>query len=364
MTVGTAPVVAVVASEEALTGSVLMWFFVAALALIALNAFYVAYEFAILAARRSTFESSPVAGTRTGRAALAAMSDLSMQLAGAQLGITMASLALGYVGEPAFESVIESVLGEALGPDVTRAIAIVLSLSIVVFLHLVLGEMVPKNIALAAPDSTMRWLALPYRLYLALFRPLIVMLNGMANAGCRLVGVEPRNELVAVHSAAELAAIVVHSGAEGAIGAEDAELLSGALDFAQRPVGEVATPIDEVPTLRLGATVAQAERVVASSGQERIPIAQPGQRYPFVGYVHARDLLGVAPELRSAPLATDLVRSMAIVEDGRSLVEVLRTLRRVRRQMALVVDRGGDAVGIISVEEVIRALIRPATATG
>ena len=348
------------ASEEALSGSSLGWFFVAALVLIALNAFYVAYEFAILAAKRSTFESRRYADSRTGRAALSAMSDLSMQLAGAQLGITMASLALGYVGEPAFEAVIESILGTSLGPEVTRGISIVVSLSIVVFLHLVFGEMVPKNIALAAPDATMRWLAVPYRIYLIVFRPFVVLLNGLANAGVRLVGVEPRNELVAVHSASELAAIVHYSSEGGSIGADDAQLLTGALDFAQRPVGEVATPLEDWATLRLGATVAQAERVVASSHQERIPIAVPDE---FIGYVHARDLLGVEPEGRGAPIPTDLVRKMAIVGHDEPLVEVLRTLRRVRRQMALVVDDQREAMGIISVERVIRSLLRPAAAT-
>ncbi len=349
--------------EAAASGSTIAWFLVAAAVLIALNAFYVAYEFAILAAKRSTFESSRHADTRTSRAVLGAMSDLSMQLAGAQLGITMASLALGYVGEPAFEVLIERVLGTTLAPELTTGIAIVLSLAIVVFLHLVLGEMVPKNIALAAPDSTMRWLVMPYRFYLMLFRPFVVALNAIANAGVRLFGVEPRNELVAVHSASELAAIVNHSSEEGVIEADDAQLLTGALEFAQRSVGEVATPLDEFPTLRLGSTVAQAERVIASSGQERIPIARSsGEHLPFIGYVHARDLLGISTGRRSSPIPTDLVRNMAVVREDRSLVEVLRTLRRVRRQLALVMGENNEAVGIISVEDVVRALIKPTDA--
>lgn len=360
-----------VASEEAsLSGSRVAWMFLAAAVLIALNAFYVAYEFAILAARRSTFESPRYAGTRTAKSVLAAMSDLSMQLAGAQLGITMASLALGYVAEPAFEVVIESVLGTTFSPEVTRVIGIAVSLSIVVFLHLVVGEMVPKNIALAAPDSTMRWLAVPYRLYLVLFRPFVVMLNAMANAGVRLFGVEPRDELVAVHTVSELQAIVSLSGEEGAIEADDALLLTGALGFAQRPVAEIAAPPSEWPCLQLGATVAQAERIVASSGRERVPIVQPGRSghaeagdpsSRFIGYVHARDLLGVDGAEHSSPLPTDLVRAMLIVEADQSLAEVLRRLRRAGLQLALVENEAGEAIGIVSVEGLVRALLEAPT---
>jgi CBS domain containing-hemolysin-like protein len=347
------------AAEEALSGTTLAWFFAAAVVLIVLNGFYVAYEFAILAAKRSTFESPPMAARPTSRAALASMSDLTMQLAGAQLGITMASLALGYVGEPAFAALIEAAIGSSLSPEVTHGTGIVVSLTVVVFLHLVIGEMAPKNIALAAPDATLRWLVVPYRAYLALVRPFVVLLNGMANAGCRLVGVQPRNELVAVHSAAELAAIVSHAGEGGSIKADSAELLSGALDFARRAVGDLATPIDELATLRLGSTVAQAERVVASSGQERVPIAGPDQRLRLIGYVHARDLVSVDASRRQLPLPPDLVRQMAVVRSDRSLIEVLRALRRVRRQLALVVT-DGEPVGLVSVEDLIRALIEPA----
>ncbi|MCP3987673.1 MAG: HlyC/CorC family transporter, partial [Actinomycetia bacterium] len=335
--------------------------FVASGMLIGLNGVYVAYEFAILAAKRSTFSAPTEIKKRTSVAALASMSDLSMQLAGAQLGITMASLALGFVGEPAFEAVISRALGSAFSEEMTHVVGIVGSLSIVVFLHLVLGEMVPKNIALATPDTTLRWLVLPYRAFLWLFRPFIRLLNGMANAGCRLVGVEPRDELVTVHSASELAAIVTHSRAEGTIEDEDADLLSGALHFAQRQVGEVATPLSELITMRLGATAAQAERVVTTSGRERIPIYGPEADGTLAGYVHARDLFRLDPDQRLSPIPADMIRSMAIVSQDQPLIEVLRTLRRVRRQLAVVVD-GDEAVGIISVEDLVKALMEPTPA--
>ena len=140
------------AAAEHLPASTVAWYFAAAVVLIALNGLFVAYEFAILAAKRSTFESSRRAGRRSSKGALASMSDLSMQLAGAQLGITMASLGLGYVAEPAFESVVARILGGVLSEQVLHAVGLGVSLAVVVFLHLVLGEMVPKNLALAAPE--------------------------------------------------------------------------------------------------------------------------------------------------------------------------------------------------------------------
>jgi CBS domain containing-hemolysin-like protein len=348
----------ILAAEPHVSGRSLGWYFAAAVVLILLNGLFVAFEFAILAARRSTFESPRTASKRSSRAALDSMSDLSMQLAGAQLGITMASLGLGSVAEPALESLFARALGGVLSESMLHAVGFAGSLAIVVFLHLVLGEMVPKNLALAAPDETTRLLILPYRAYLAVVRPLVRLLNALAGAGCRLVGVEPRDELVAVHSASELAAIVSHSSEEGAIDAGDAQLLSGALSFALRPVGEVAVPLHSMATLKLGSTAFQAERVVAASGQERIPIVGNDHPVRVIGYVHARDLLSIPSDRRLAPLPAALIRSMAIVRKERSLIEVLRALRRVQRQMAVVVA-DGEPIAIVSVEDVVRALMSP-----
>ena len=173
------------------------------LGLIVLNGFYVAYEFAVLAARRATFEDDGRA-SRIDAAARASLSDVSMQLAGAQLGITIASLALGRISEPALEVLIELVLGESVSPETARLIGVSVSLGVFTVLHLIFGEMVPKNIALAAPDATLRWLVIPYRFYLFLFRPVVRLLNGMANVSSRAVGIQPRDELKSVHTASEL----------------------------------------------------------------------------------------------------------------------------------------------------------------
>ena len=342
-----------------MSGPQLTWYLVAAALLIVTNGTFVAFEFAILSAHRSTFESHRMAHRRTSRAALASMSDLSTQLAGAQLGVTMASLGLGFVGEPAVEHLVDTLIGGVLPEGARHAVGVVAALALVAFLHLVLGEMVPKSLALAAPDAVLRMLVLPYRAFLGLFRPVIRALNTLAFAGCRLLGVEPRRELVAVHSASELAAIVNTSSEEGVIEADDAQLLSGALAFALRPVGQIATPLAQLSTVRFGATAAQVERVVAASGQERVPIRGVEPQRPVIGYVHARDLLSIPARERLAPLTGELIRSMAIVRAERSLIEVLRTLRRVQRQMAVVTGDDGALVGVVSMEDVVRALMAP-----
>lgn len=331
---------------------------VASVALIVLNGFYVAYEFAVLSAKRSRFEDDRPSSI----AARASLSDVSMQLAGAQLGITIASLALGRISEPALEGVIEFALGETVSPDVARAIGITTSLAVFTFLHLVFGEMVPKNLALTEPDATLRWLVIPYRMYLLLFRPVVRMLNGLANLCSRAVGIQPRDELRSVHTASELAAIVAHSTEGGAIDADDAEMLQGVLEFAQRPVREIATPLPDHPSVNLGATVGQIERVVSSTGHGRILVLDPGRGAAPVGYVHVRDLLEFDAGQRAAPLPSTHVRNMAVVQADRSLVEVLLQLRALKRHLAVVQAVEGP-IGIVSQEQVVRAIIQP-TDTG
>jgi CBS domain containing-hemolysin-like protein len=331
------------------------WSLAAAVILIIANGFFVAYEFAMIAAKRSAFEAGAEEGRRISRAAVDAMSDLSMQLAGAQLGITMATLALGYVGEPVLAAVFENVLDGRLSEDVTRVASFIVALFVVSFLHLVVGEMVPKNIAIAAPEPTVRWLVLPAKIYVGLFRPVILLLNTLANAGCRLVGVEPRDELTSSHSAAELASIFHLSFEGGGIESDSADRLRGALDFAERTVGDAARSIDETPTIRRGDTFAVAERVVAEHGVNRLPVRSITRGVTrIVGYVHAKDLL-VPADQRQQPVPDALRRDMVIVRPDITLVQVLRMLKQQRLQMALVTESSGP-IGVISMEEVIEAL--------
>lgn len=331
-----------------------------AVGLLLINAVFVAYEFAVIAARRATIEAAAGEGRATAQAALDSFRDLSVQLAGAQLGITMASLGLGWVAEPAVASIFETLVGDTLPHDASRVLSFAVALALVVFLHLVIGEMVPKNIAIARPELTLRFLVLPYRAYLAVVRPVVRLLNALANVGCRLVGVEPRDEIVAAHSAAELAAIVTHASEEGAIEADSAALMRSALDFAERPVGEIARGFDELTMIRFGATAAQAEHAVGVSGQNRIPILRFGDPSGgFMGYVHVKDLLPIEGAGRFDHVPKSLIREMASVEINDPLIGALRKLRGLNQQLA-VVSCGPEPVGFVSVEEIIGALVQGA----
>lgn len=344
-------------SSHQLSGSTLVFSLLAAVALILVNGFFVAYEFAIMAAKRSVFEARAEKGGKIANSALASLSDLTTQLAGAQLGITVASLALGYVGEPAVASVLEGLLDRALSEGATRVIGFAIALTIVAFLHLVVGELIPKNLAIAAPETMTSWLVLPYRAYLAAVRPFVRFLNWLANVSCRLMGVEPRDELTTSHSVAELASIVANAFEEGALEGESAELLHDALGFAQRPVSEVATPIADLATVRFGATPAQAERVIVASRQTRLPIAAAARgELRLVGYLHAKDLLAIEPSERFTPIPASYHRPMVVVRADRPVIDVLRTMRRLRRQLAVVIG-DGEPIGVVSVEQIIRALV-------
>ncbi len=344
-----------VAGEPMSNGAV-----VAALAasvfLIALNGFYVAYEFAVVAARRSSFVEGPGSLGPVARAARASLADLSMQLAGAQLGITIASLALGRIGEPAMETIIEAILGETVSEDVARLISYTFSLALFTFLHLVIGEMVPKNIALAAPDATLRWLVVPYRAYLFIFRPIVALLNGIANAGCRLVGIEPRDQLMSAHTPSELAAIIRHSQQGGAIDHGDAQLLQGVLGFAERPVREICQPVSDWASVVLGATGHQLKSVAGQSRQKRIIVLDLSG--DPLGYVRSRDVLAIPADRMASPVPASFVRQMAVVDGNRPLIEVLRVLRGVKRQLAVIRDNGHEPA-VVSIEQLIRALAEP-----
>ena len=342
---------------EAMSSTAIVIALSASAFLILANGLFVAYEFAVVAARRSAFEEDHAGNGPIIRAARASLSDLSMQLAGAQLGITMASLALARIGEPALEAILVPRLDGFVSPEQAENISFALALAIFTFLHLIFGEMVPKNIALTEPEKTLRFAVLPYRLYLVVFRPVVWFLNAIANGMARLVGIEPRDEIMSVHTASELSTIVHHSQQGGAIEADDAELLQGALDFAERAVSEIATPVDDYPSVLLGSTAVQLEQVVARTGFRRILVRQPGQKKP-IGYLHARDLLEIPGERRAAPVPAGLVRRTAVVTADTSLIDVLRDLRRARLQLAVVASTDGEPA-VVSVEEVVRALVEP-----
>jgi CBS domain containing-hemolysin-like protein len=322
------------------------------------NAYFVVVEFALVATRVSRLESLLDLGDRRALAALRAVRDLPRAMGTAQLGITLASLALGYISEPAVADLLEPVI-ERIGepPEgAVHAIAFVDAIGIITFCHFVLAEMVPRNLSLAFPERVLLTLAPLHRAIMRLFSPVVWLLNGLSAGLLRLFGVRVANELVAVHTAAELTTLLQASHQEGLIEDFEHSLLAGALDFRARPAVSVMVPRERVDTVTRRMTVAEVQAVALRSGHSRLPVVGTGLD-DMLGFVHVKDLLRLPPEADDEPLPLEMLRRMLIVRPDRRLEDVLRTMRRLRNHLGLVRDPGGRSLGIITLEDVLEALV-------
>lgn len=329
-----------------------------AIALLIANGFFVAVEFALIASRRTKLEELAEAGSTRARVALGSMRHLNLQLAGAQLGITMASLLLGYVAEPAVADLLEDTVDRfiELPQGVLHTGGFVVALLIVAFLHMVIGEMVPKNIAIADPERTLLSLAVLNRMYVTLFGPALHVFNALANGCVRLLGVEPKDELATAASADELAVMLGASRDEGLIEEVAHQLLTGALDLGDRNITSVLVPLPDVVRLERSATPAEAEHLVVSSGHTRLLVAGDGAG-DVLGFIHAKDLLTIPAEARDRPLPLSRIRRMLVVGDQTSLDDALLAMQQARIHVTLVTDAAGRNMGISTLEDVIEALV-------
>jgi CBS domain containing-hemolysin-like protein len=326
-----------------------------AVVLLGLNAFFVGAEFALVSARRSQIEPLAQSGSRMARTTLHAMENVSLMMAGAQLGITICSLGLGAVGEPAVAHLIEPVLEALHVPHgFLHPIAFVIALAVVVFLHVVLGEMVPKNIALAGPERSAIVLGPPLLAIVTVLRPLIVALNALANAVLRLLRVEPRDEVSSTYTREEVAALVEQSRGEGLIAADEYDRLAGALGFTEKAVASVLMPPSSLTTVERGATAAAVEALCAATGYSRFPVTEGDE---LLGYLHIKDVLETDEERRERPVDDKWIRPFAPVRADALLHEALETLQRRGAHMARVVDAEGSTLGLATLEDVIEELV-------
>jgi CBS domain containing-hemolysin-like protein len=319
------------------------------------NGFFVASEFAYITARRNVLEQR---ATRASRTSVGLMKELSLSLAAAQLGITICSLLLGYVAEPAVASIIERAVGSLIDiPErALHTIALAIALTIVVFLHMVIGEMAPKNVAIAAPERAAVAMALPFRAFIVVFKPLIVVLNGIANGVLRLLGVKPADTLETTHSAEDLAVVIATGRQEGIIEDFTHRLLAGAIMFNDRDAYEVMVPRPDVEALDRTATVRDLEEVIHRSGHSRIPI-HTGDLDDVLGFVHVKDLLDIDDRDRERTIPDSMIRPMMVVPESAHMNDVLTEMRRTRNHIAIVVDEHGGSAGIITMEDIAEELV-------
>ena len=319
-----------------------------AVVLLAGNAFFTAVEFALVAASRSRLEVLAESGNRRARIAVRAMGDLGMQLAGAQLGLTMTALGLGYIVEPAVARLLDGVLG-VYGHGVSVAVAIV----IVVFAHVMIGEMIPKNAALCNPDALAMWLAPVHRLFVAAFRPAIRALEWLVALLVRLCGVEMADHSSSVRTPAELSELLAESRTGGLLTEFEHTLLASALELGERPVASIMVPRERICAIPRGASVAEAEATVVASGHSRLLLGDPDRPE---GFVHAKDLLTVPPEQWGQMLPAACVRRALMVRHDLPLEDLLRLMRWHRVHVALVRE-GTVTVGLVTLEDVLESLV-------
>jgi len=328
------------------------------------NAFFVAAEFALVSARRTQIEPLAEAGNRFARTTLRAMENMSEVIAVNQLGITVCSLVLGAVAEPTIAQLIEPVLHALHVPEAfLHPIAFAIGLSIVVFLHVVMGEMIPKNIALAGPDRAAMVLGTPVWAFVTVLRPVIRVINAVARLLLRLVGVSLMNEVSSTYTREEVAALVEESRGEGLLQDDEYDRLAGALGFTERTVAAVLMRPDTLTTVRRGATVAEVEDVCAATGYSRFPVTvdEPstatGTTTGPVGYLHIKDVLEPDESRRDREIEPRWIRPFAPVRASDSLHEALEILQRRGSHMATVTDDDGRYVGLATLEDVIEELV-------
>ena len=328
-----------------------------AVLLLLANAFFVAAEFSLLAVRRTKIEQLASGGDTRAITAMKSLRELSLMLAGAQLGITMASLGLGYVAEPAVAHLIESALHDTAIPEaLLHTVSFVIALTVVSFLHMIVGEIAPKNIAIAEPEKSSLLLALPFRIFVNIFRFAITGLNAISNAILRLIGVEPQDEMEAVASAKEIGRMVAESAESGLIDPFEQRLLSGAVEFRDRDAADVMVPRTDMTAIPITSTAADVEEAVLEFGHTRLPVYSEDLDH-VLGFVHSKDVLSVSDEARTKRIPRRLIRPLLVVPESRKLHPLLLDMRRERRHFALVIDEHGGTAGVVSLEDLLEELV-------
>lgn len=335
-----------------------MWPLIVSFFLLIANGFFVGAEFALIAARRAKIEQLAGTGNTRAKVALRSVRELSFMLAGAQLGITMASFGLGALAEPAIARYLEQALHSVieLPTGVLHSISFVIALTIVVFFHMVVGEMAPKNIAISKPEDSALWIAVPFRLYANLFRPFIYLLNALANGGVRVLGVEPRDELESAHTTEEIGAMIAESARGGLIDKFEHLLLEGAVKFWERDAASVMVPRPDLVAVPVDVTPAKIEEIILATGHSRVPVYAQDLDH-VIGFFHAKDLLKVREADYSRPLPRALIRQMLVIPESRQLHPLLLDMKRQRGHFALVIDEHGGTAGIVTLEDLVEELV-------
>jgi CBS domain containing-hemolysin-like protein len=325
--------------------------------LIAANALFVAAEFSLVTADRATVERAAEGGDRRAGSMLAALKSLSTQLSGAQLGITVTSLMVGFIAEPSIASILSTPLGAVgLSGDATASIAFSIAFVIATGAQMVLGELVPKNWAIAEPMRVGRAVTGFQRAFTTLSKPLLSVLNGLANRIVRAMGMEPAEELASARSPGELASLASRSGERGTLESGTAKLLARSIEFGDRRADDVMTPRPRVCFLEADQPVSEVLTMTTKTGHARFPVIRDSVD-DVIGMVHFKHAVVVSEEQRSTTQIGDILRDISAVPASMELDPLLRVLRQAGPQIAVVVDEYGGTDGIVTLEDLVEEII-------
>ena len=324
--------------------------------LIGVTGVFVAAEFGLVAADRNRITSLAAAGSRRARLVRGLLAKLSFQLSGAQLGITVTSLLLGFLAEPVLAELIQPLLEPWLGERLVRGVSIAIALALATVFQMVLGELIPKTVAIAKPETTVLWLAPFLQFYATVFGPIIRVLNGAANWTVRRLGIEPREELEAVRSLPELARLLEASVEEGTIGDSASTLFTRSVRFADKTAADALVPRVSVSALAVDDQVAELVALAGRTGFSRFPVFG-ADLDDIVGVVLVKSVHSLPPDVRATTPVRDLMGEIMAVPETRSLQGLLADMRNSRNHLAVVVDEYGGTAGIITLEDVVEEIV-------
>ncbi|MER5263741.1 hemolysin family protein [Actinosynnema sp. NPDC002837] len=323
--------------------------------LLAGNAFFVGAEFAIITARRDRLEALADTGSSRARTVIKAGRELPLLIAGAQLGITLCSLGLGALGEPAVAALLEAPFHGVGIPDAVRhGVAFALALIIVVALHTVLGEMVPKNLAIAGPERTALLLVPAHYWFCRLVAPLLRGFTVVSTAVLKLVGVTPRDELESAYTRDELALLIGQSRQEGLLEDSEHRRLTQTLSSAERTVADVLVPLDRITSVPSRPTMEEVEAAVSATGFSRFPVREDDR---LIGYLHVKDVLDLAHADPSTRVPPGRVRGLPRVPVDASLDDAVAALRRSQSHLAQAVSADGVVRGLVALEDLVEEYV-------
>ncbi|MEC5144056.1 hemolysin family protein [Chitinophaga sp. 212800010-3] len=335
----------------------MLWQLFWTIILVLLNGFFVAAEFAIVKVRSSQINSKGTAGKRAVFAAKNVLGNLDGYLAATQLGITLASLGLGWVGESVMTEIVLLVmnkLGISISLAATHIIAVTVAFTLITIMHIVFGELAPKSVAIRKPLPTTLLVAIPLRITFYIFRPFIWMLNGLANSILRLIGIQPAGE-AEIHSEEELKLIISESQEGGAIEETERELIQNVFEFDDSRVKKILSHRKDISALDINLPLEQLVDQVIKDGYSRYPVYS-GSLDELKGVIYAKDLVKGIHE-KTLNSITDILKPVFYVPDSMKIKDLLRTFQLKRLQMAVVTNEFGDTEGIVTMEDILEELV-------